>query len=80
MLFYTSSTKFQLSSVAENGCLLSVRTDNEIKRFFKRRQKYGDFESNAVPMREISCGHQVLKVKDKLTMLTLQGSIHFMLY
>lgn len=50
-----SSTKFQLSSVAENGCPLSAWTDSEIKRFLKWRQKYGDFESNAVLMREISC-------------------------
>ncbi|GAY36146.1 hypothetical protein CUMW_279180 [Citrus unshiu] len=56
MLFYMSSTKFQLSSVAENGCPLSAWTDSEIKRFLKWPQKYGDFESNAVPMREINCG------------------------
>ncbi|XP_052297230.1 uncharacterized protein LOC112498237 [Citrus sinensis] len=38
MLFYMSSTKFQLSSVAENGCPLSAWTDSEIKRFLKWRQ------------------------------------------
>ncbi|KAH9780569.1 hypothetical protein KPL71_008131 [Citrus sinensis] len=56
MLFYMSSTKFQLSFVAENGCPLSAWTDSEMKRFLKWRQKYGDFGSNAVSMREISCG------------------------
>ncbi|KAH9780565.1 hypothetical protein KPL71_008131 [Citrus sinensis] len=55
-LFYMSSTKFQLSFVAENGCPLSAWTDSEMKRFLKWRQKYGDFGSNAVSMREISCG------------------------
>ncbi|GAY62898.1 hypothetical protein CUMW_221410 [Citrus unshiu] len=55
MLFYMSSTKFQLSSVAKNRCPLSAWIDSEIKRFLKWRQKYGDFESNVVPMREISC-------------------------